>query len=88
MKQRKTVFDVPKANVMSHASPFNSDSQSSVNNDWQHWLVLHGDTKAVNEDVCGIGQVVGLKFNGDKNNRFDVLSGASRKNDGGGVVDV
>lgn len=46
--------------------------------------MLHGDDKAVNEDVCGIGQVVGLKFSGDKNNKFDTSSGAGRKNNGGG----
>ena len=38
----------------------------------------------MSEDVCGIGKTIGLKFNGDKNNMFDVLSGVGRKNNCGG----
>lgn len=32
------------------------------------------------QDVCGIGKKVGILFNGNKNNMFDVLSGMGRKN--------
>jgi hypothetical protein len=46
-------------------------------------LVLHGNKKVVDEDVLGIGKTVGLKFNGDKNNMFSVLSGTGRKNQEG-----
>jgi hypothetical protein len=88
MKQRRAVSEVSKVKVMSKEGTSHSDSQSSVNNDWQKWLVLHCDDKAMNEDVCGIGQVVGLKFSGDKNNKFDILLGAGRKKDGGGAKDV
>jgi hypothetical protein len=31
-----------------------------------------------------LGKLVGIKFNGDKNNMFDVLSGVRRKNSEGG----
>jgi len=79
MKQRRAVSNVSKAMVMSNEGPSNSDSQFSVNNDWMNGLVLHGDDNAVNEDVYGIGHVVGLKFSSDKNNKFDILSGAGRK---------
>jgi hypothetical protein len=34
----------------------------------------------MSDDVRGLGESVGLKFKGDKNNRFDVLSGVGRKN--------
>jgi len=51
-----------------------------VNNDWSNWFVLHGNSKVVNDDVCNIGKMVGLKFKGDKNNMFDVLSGGGRRN--------
>jgi hypothetical protein len=54
-------------------------SQSSVNNDWTNWLVLHGSSKVMSEDVRDLGKVVGLNFKGDNNNRFDVLSGVGRK---------
>ena len=82
MKQRRKVSNVSKAKVMSNES--NRASLSSVNNDWKHWLALHGDEKTVNKDVCDITHTVGLKFQGDKNNMFDVLSGTGRKNNGDG----
>jgi hypothetical protein len=88
VKKRGGLSDVTKNNVNSSDGISNSTgSQSSVNNDWTNWLVLHGNKQDAVEDVCGIGKAVGLKFQGDKNNSFDVLSGAGRKNkegDGGG----
>jgi hypothetical protein len=60
--------------------PQSSGSQVSVNNDWMNWLVLHGNKNKAIDDVCEIGKAVGLKFKGDNNNIFDVLSGARRKN--------
>jgi hypothetical protein len=50
--------------------------------------VLHGNDKKKSEDVCEIGKVVGLQFEGDTHNMFDVLSGKGRKihGDGGEVV--
>jgi len=47
-------------------------------------LVLHGNKKVLSEDVCEIGKSLGIKFSGDKNNMFDVLSGVGRKNSEGG----
>jgi len=47
--------------------------------------VLHGTDKVANEGVKGIGKEIGLKFDGDKNNMFDVLSSARRKNKEGVV---
>ena len=64
------------------------DSQSSVNNDWENWLVLHGKGKNKADDVCEIGKIGGLKFKGDKNNMFDVLAATDRKHHGGGGEDV
>ena len=46
--------------------------------------MLHGNEKVRSEDVRDIGRTVGLNFTGDKNNMFDVLSGAGRKNREGG----
>jgi len=42
--------------------------------------VLHGTDRVTNEDIRGIGKEIGIKFDGDKNNMFDVLSGVRRKN--------
>jgi len=80
-KQRRAVS---KAKVSSNALSSNSGSQSSVNNDWGNWLVLHSKEKARSDDVINIGKAVGLKFEGDKNNMFDVLSGGGSKNNNGG----
>ena len=44
--------------------------------------MLHGKDKARLDDV---GKAVGLKFEGDKNNMFDVLSGRGKKNKDDGV---
>ena len=81
-KQRRKASNGYKAQVT--LSESNSASPSSVNNDWKHWLVLHGDEKTVNKDVSDIAHTVGIKFQGDKNNMFDVLSGTGRKNLGDG----
>jgi len=86
MKHRKTLSDKPQH--MSINVSATNESQSSVNNDWQSWLVLHGKENKLSQDVCEIGKVVGLKFAGDKNNMFDVLSGIGRKNNGGSGNDV
>jgi len=88
VKKRKGLVVVSMIKVTYVDSiPQSTGSQVSVNNDWMNWLVLHGNkNKAVN-DVCEIGKAMGLKFKGDNNNMFDVLSGAGRKNkegDGGG----
>jgi len=79
-RRRKGVFEVVKDKVTVNESSSLSGSQASVNNDWTHWLVLHGSDKAKLDDVRGIGKKVGLNFKGDKNNMFDVLSGGGRKN--------
>ena len=57
-----------------------SESQSSVNNDWKNWLLLHGSDTVAHEDLMGIGKEIGLNFDGVNNNRFDILSGVSRNN--------
>ena len=83
-KHRQAESGVSKAEVTSKVTSSNGTSQSSVNNDWTNWLVLHGNDKVLSEDVCEIGRTVGLNFSGDKNNMFDVLSGVGRKNREGG----
>ena len=78
-KRRTSVPNVSKEKVISVDGSSQGDSIPSVNNDWANWLVLHGNSKVVSDDVCDIGKMVGLQFKGDKNNRFDALSGAGRK---------
>jgi len=84
-RQRKAILGAPKARAYSQTVSSKSTSQTSENKEWNNWLVLHGNDKVTSEDVCEIGRTVGLKFNGDKNNMFDVLSGVGRKpREGGG----
>jgi len=44
----------------------------------QHWLVMHGNEYVVVEDMWGVGKAIGVKFNGDPANMFNVLSRAGR----------
>jgi len=74
------VHALSKALVSSVEVFSRGESQSSINNDLQNWLVLHGNENVVFDDVCGIGKKVEIDFQGDKNNMFDVLSGVGRKN--------
>jgi len=37
-----------------------TSSSSSVNNDWKHWVVMHGIEKVVREDVRSIGESIGV----------------------------
>ena len=83
-KQRRLVSGDSKAKATSKAASSNNTSQTSVNNDWNNWLVLHGNEKVRSEDVRDIRRTAGLNFTGDKNNMFDVLSGAGRKTREGG----
>ena len=61
-KQRKAVSNVSKAKAQSKEGSFTGESQTSVNNEWQNWLVLHGNATVMSEDVCDIGKTVGLKL--------------------------
>jgi hypothetical protein len=51
-----------------------STSSASVNNDWNHWVGMQGDDKAAEDDVRGFGKTLGVKFKGDKEIMFSVLS--------------
>jgi len=63
VSKRKGQKGVPKVIVNSKDNVEKpSVSQSSVNNDWKNWLVLHGTKQVANEDVLGIWKDIGLKF--------------------------
>jgi hypothetical protein len=59
MKQRKLASNGSKVKVTSIDRSSHSASQSSINNDWENWLVLHGNNKVVTDDVCEIGKIGG-----------------------------
>jgi len=67
--------------VVSLGASDKSSSSDSVNSDWVNWVVVHGSEKVVVDDVKGIGEAIGVQFNGNNNNMFGVLSikGRGRK---------
>lgn len=79
-RRRKVVSEFSIDKVISNDSSSVNGSQISVNNDRTNWLALHGDSKTLSDDVRGLGKAVGLDFQGDMNNRFDVLARVGRKN--------
>lgn len=86
-RRQKVVSETHLDKVILNDSSYVIGSQSSINNDWSNWLVLHGSSKAMSDDVKGLGKRLGVNFQGDYSNRFEVLSGVGRKNregDGGG----
>jgi len=64
--------------VASYGPSDGNSSSAFVNNDWKHWVVLHGSEKVAVEDVWGVGRAIGVKFNGDTHNIFSVLSKAGK----------
>jgi hypothetical protein len=67
-------------------SDFDS-SQSSVNKDWEHWVVMHGDEEAVREDVRGLGEAIGIHISGDGGNMLAVAVGGAASGEGLRVAD-
>jgi hypothetical protein len=63
-------------------------SKASVTNELKNYVVLHGNEQVAVDDVWGIGKSIGIKFNGDKANMFNVLSHRGRRSvcGGGGSV--
>ncbi|AES70226.2 hypothetical protein MTR_3g049960 [Medicago truncatula] len=91
-KDRKEILKVLKKqeckrNMLSKASKVMVNSlsnssnmfNSSVNKDWENWVLLHGKKKVVAEDVMEIGKTFGVKFSGDKNSIFNLLTKKGRR---------
>lgn len=49
-------------------------------------MLLHGNSKPVEEDVGEVGKVIEIKFSGDCSNQFSVLSRRSVQGDLVGVL--
>jgi len=65
------------ANIPMSGSSKNSNS--SVNKDWENWVVMHEKKEVVKADVKEIGRVLGVSFKGDPNNSFSLLSKEGRR---------
>lgn len=55
------------------SSDLRSTSGTS-DNDWRNWVAVHGNDQLAMEDIRGIGQTIGVKFRGDVENMFSVLT--------------
>ncbi|XP_024626603.1 uncharacterized protein [Medicago truncatula] len=54
-------------------------STSSVNNDWENWVHLHGKGDKVADDVMSLGKVVGVRYQCETVNSFNLLSKEGRR---------
>jgi hypothetical protein len=65
------------------------NSVSSVNKDWENWVLLNGKPRDVEADVKDIGKTVGVSFQCETSNSFNLLTREARKGwravGGGGV---
>lgn len=55
------------------------NSISSVDQDWENWVILHGNSNMVKEDIKVIGKKVGIKYQCDTSNSFNLLTREGRK---------
>jgi len=79
-KERKRKVCTNKSKDTSTSNSESSkNSTSSVNNDWANWVVLHDKSNVVKDDVKEMGKVLGVKFNDNPNNSFNLLTREGRK---------
>ena len=76
-KARKGKIISKKAGTPNSDSSINSTT--SVNKDLESWVVLHGKSKGVVDDVMDIGKTVGVQFKCDTSNAFNLLTREGRK---------
>jgi hypothetical protein len=63
-----------KANSLSNSSNM---SNASVNNDWEHWVILHDKQEGAKEDVREIGKSLGVCF--ERGKKINLLTKEGRK---------
>jgi len=63
----------------SSTSESSKNLNSSVNKDYEHWVVMHGNKEAVKADVKDLGKVIEVSYKGDPNNNFNLLSKEGRR---------
>jgi hypothetical protein len=66
-------------NVSGSNSNSSKGSHSSINNDWENWVVLQGKEVVAKADVRDLGQTVGVKYQCVTNNSFNLLTKEGRK---------
>jgi len=76
--KRSVLSKTSKAMGNSFSISSNS-SNSSVNKDWENWIVIHGKKEIAAGDVREIRRRLGVSFNGDINNCLNLLTREGRK---------
>jgi len=61
------------------SSESSKNSTSSVNKDWENWVLVRGNAVKVAEDVKDIGRTVGLSYECELNNGFNLLTKEGRR---------
>lgn len=51
-----------------------TDRKIAASYDRKNWLILHGNVEVALDDMWGISKAIGVKFNDDNSNMFNVLS--------------
>jgi hypothetical protein len=65
--------------AISSTSDSSKISTSSVNKDWENFVVLHGKPETVKEDVRGIGKKLGVEYVCETSNCFNLLTKKGRR---------
>lgn len=84
LKKHKSKRRVKKGSINSKAAAISSsesskNSSSSVNKDWENWVLVRGKATKVAEDVKEIGRVVGLTYECETKNCFNLLTKEGRR---------
>ncbi|MCI90324.1 sulfate transporter, partial [Trifolium medium] len=66
--RRERSNSIRLSETSSQGSRAAASSLDSVNNDWKHWVVMHGNEQVAMEDVRDIGRAIGVQFKGDNVN--------------------
>lgn len=88
-QERKRQRELCLQQAMAGTTPMLEDgptTSSSVNADWQHWVVLRGNQSVKDADVRGVGKDIGLDFPDASQIRFAVLRGEDKGVRSGEVV--
>jgi len=78
-KQNVSNVNIKSKDATLSSSETSKNSTTSVNNDWVNWVAVHEKSNGAKEDVIELGKVLGVKFKGDPNNSFNLLSREGRK---------
>ena len=76
-KARKSSLATKSVDISTSQS--SKHSNSSVNKDWENWVVMHEKLEVVKADVKKIGRAIGVSFKGDPNNSFNLLTKEGRR---------